>query len=117
MANKQDEKLLFKAILPEQLRVEVHEAEDGGGGYWAKVKEVHCYSQGETFQELFDVLTKAVYAYYNVPEKLIPELGKYLPVQELQRKVAEENPPEKYTLDDILPKNSLGEIRQLQRVS
>jgi predicted RNase H-like HicB family nuclease len=74
---KQDEKLIFKTILPEQLRVEVHEAEAGESGYWAKAREIPCYSQGETFTELFDVLTKAIYAYYNVPEKLIPELGTY----------------------------------------
>jgi predicted RNase H-like HicB family nuclease len=117
MAIKQEEKLIFKAILPEQLRVEIHKADAGETGYWAKVKEIPCYSQGENFQQLFDILTKAIYAYYNVPEKLISELGTYLPVEELQRKLAEENPPKKYTLDEILPRVRLQDINQLQRVA
>ncbi|HVO28575.1 MAG TPA: hypothetical protein VMT81_01155 [Candidatus Paceibacterota bacterium] len=116
MAIKQEKKLIFKAILPKQLRVEIHKAEAGETGYWAKVMEIPCYSQGETFSELFEILTKAVYAYYNVPEKLISELGTYLPVEELQKKLAKDNPPEKYTLDDILPKVRLRDINQLQRV-
>jgi predicted RNase H-like HicB family nuclease len=115
MAKKEEQKLLFNAILPQTLKVQIHKAEEGG--YWAKVSEVPCYSQGETFTELFDVLTKAVYAYYNVPEKLISELGSYLPVLSLKEIIAEGNPPETYTLDDILPKQKLGDIRELQRIS
>ena len=115
MAEKNEEKLLFQAVLPSLLSVQVNKAEEGG--YWAKAIEIPCYSQGETFSELFDVLTRAVYAYYNVPEKLIPELGRYLPVESVKNIVAEENPPEKYTLEDILPKQNLDQIRQLQRIS
>src|SRR3990167_3772558 len=111
MAKKEEEKLLFKAVLPEVLRVEVNRAEEGG--YWATIQEIPCYSQGESFSELFDVLTKAIYAYYNVPEKLIPELGSYIPVESLKKIIKEENPPAKYTLDDILPKQPLDEIREL----
>jgi predicted RNase H-like HicB family nuclease len=117
MVIKKEEKLIFKAILPEQLRVEIHKADAGETGYWAKVVEIPCYSQGENFRQLFDILTKAIYAYYNVPEKLISELGTYLPVEELQRKLAEENPPKKYTLDEILPKVRLQDINQLQLVA
>lgn len=115
MAKKEEQKLLFKVALPETLSVQIHKAEEGG--YWAKIKEVPCYSQGETFSELFDILTRAIYAYYNVPEKLIPELGSYLPVLFVKKIIAEDNPPEKYTLDDILPKKRLGEIHELQRIS
>ncbi len=115
MAKKEEQKLLFNAVLPGALKVRINKAEEGG--YWAKVEEIPCYSQGETFSELFDVLTRAIYAFYNVPEKLISELGSYFPVRSVQKAIAEEHPPEKYTLDDILPKQRLGEIRELQRIS
>ncbi len=115
MVKKEEQKLLYKAVLPENLKVRIHKAEEGG--YWAKIEEVPCYSQGETFSELFDILTKAVYAYYNVPEKLIPELGSYFPVRSVKKAVAAKHPSKKYTLDDILPKQRLGEIRELQRIS
>jgi|SRR3989344_5035953 len=115
MPKKEEQKLLFNAVLPQALNIKISKAEEGG--YWVKVKEVPCYSQGETFSELFDVLTKAIYAYYNVPEKLINELGSYFPVRSVQESIAEKNPPKRYTLDDILPKQHLGEIRELQRIS
>ena len=115
MAKKEEQKQLFNAILPQTLKVQINKAEEGG--YWAKVSEIPCYSQGESFRELFDVLTKAIYAYYNVPEKLISDLGSYLPVHSLKEIIAEGNPPEKYTLDDILPKQRLGDIQELQRIS
>src|SRR3989338_2737565 len=115
MSIKKQEKLLYKAVLPENLNIKLNRAEEEG--YWAKTIEIPCYSQGETLSELFDVLTKAIYAYYNVPEKLIPELGSYIPVESLKKIIKEENPPAKYTLDDILPKQPLDEIRELQRVS
>lgn len=67
MSIKRQEKLLFQALLPSSLKVIVHKAEEGG--YWAKGIDVPCYSQGETLSELFDVFTKAIYAYYNVPKK------------------------------------------------
>lgn len=112
MSIKKQEKLLYKAVLPENLSVKLNKAEEGG--YWAKTIEIPCYSQGETLSELFDVLTRAIYAYYNVPEKLISELGTYIPVNSVRKRVSE-NRPSKYTLDDIL-KNHPESIRELQRV-
>ena len=109
----EEKKLLFKALLPEHLHIRLHKAEEGG--YWAKVVEIPCYSQGETFSELFDVLTKAIYAYYDVPERLISELGTYIPALSLRKRVSEKKPTQ-YTLDDILKKNP-EQIRDLQRIS
>ena len=99
-------------MLPEYLRIELHKAEEGG--YWAKAVEIPCYSQGENLSELFNVLTKAIYAFYDIPEKLISELGTYLPVNSVRKSVTEQK-PEKYTLDDILQKHP-EKIRELQRV-
>ncbi len=114
MAKKEEQKLLYKAVLPEVLNVKIEKAEEGG--YWAKIKEIPCYSQGETFSELFDVLTRAIYVYYNVPEKLISELGSYFPVQSVKEIIKEEIPPQRSTLDEIFSKQPLGDIRELQRV-
>lgn len=87
---------MFKALLPQVLRIELNNAEEGG--YWAKTVDIPCYSQGETLSELFEVLTKAIYAFYDVPEKLIPELGTYLPVDSVRKSVSEQK-PKKYTLE------------------
>ena len=115
MSNEREEKLLFQALLPETLKVVVNKAEEGG--YWARGIDVPCYSQGETFSELFEVFTKAIYAYYNVPEELIPELGSYIPVNEIKKQLSEQqSPPSKYTLDDILG-NQTDRIREIQRVA
>lgn len=110
---KREEKILLKSLLPETLRVNIHKAEEGG--YWAKIIEIPCSSQGETLSELFDVLTRAIYAYYDVPERFIPEFGSYIPVNSVRESVNEQK-PEKYTLDDIL-QNHLENIRELQRIS
>jgi len=69
MRKKQERKLLYLALLPETVQIVVYKAEEGG--YWAKGIDLPCYSQGESLSELFDVFTKAIYAYYNIPEKLI----------------------------------------------
>ena len=107
-----EEKLLLKSLLPERLGVKIHKAEEGG--YWARIVEIDCLSQGETFSELFSMLTKAIYTYYNVPLKFIPEFGSYMPVR-LIRKRASEYMPQKYTLDDIL-KNQTAKIREVEKV-
>lgn len=115
MSIKREEKLLFQALLPETVKIAVHKAEEGG--YWAKGTDVPCYAQGETLSELFDILTKAIYVYYNVPAKLIAELGSYIPVTEMKERVNEQkSPPTKYTLDDILGSQT-DRIREIQRVA
>ncbi|MEK7546668.1 MAG: hypothetical protein AAB536_00595 [Patescibacteria group bacterium] len=115
MSDKREEKLLFQALLPETVKIIVNKAEEGG--YWAKGIDVPCYSQGENLSELFEVLTKAIYVYYNVPQKFIRELGSYIPVNEMKERVNEQqSPPSKYTLYDILG-NQTDSIREIQRVA
>ena len=115
MTMKKEEKLLLKSVLPEKLAVRLHKAEEGG--YWAKTIEISCFAQGETLSELFNILTRAIYAYYNVPEKFIDEFGTYLPIASFKKSV-DKTPqkPSRYTLDDIL-QNSPENIRELQKVS
>ncbi len=109
---EQEKRIILKSLLPETLQVSIYKAEEGG--YWAKIIEIPCTSQGETLQELFAILTEAIYAYYEVPEELIPEFGSYMPVSSIRKSVNEQK-PEKYTLDDILNKHPEN-IRELQRV-
>ncbi len=108
-----ERKLLLRALLPEKLSIELHKAEEGG--YWAKTIEISCSAQGETLSELFDVLTKAVYAYFDAPEELISEFGSYLPVETVRARFKEQK-PSRYTLDDILRGNPEN-IKDLQRIS
>ena len=115
MSDKREEKLLFQALLPKTVKIVINRAEEGG--YWAKGIDLPCYSQGETLSELFEVFTKAIYAYYNVPQKFIRELGSYIPVNEMNERVNEQqSPPSKYTLHDILG-NQTDNIREIQRVA
>jgi len=111
MSKQKESKLIFKALLPSSVKMKLHRAEEGG--YWAKCLEIPCYAQGETLSELFDVLTRAIYAYFDVPEKLIGELGSYVPVESVRQSVSEAK-PSGYTLDEIL--NQPESIRELQRV-
>lgn len=116
MASKkltQEQKAIYKALLPEQIKVRIHKAEEGG--FWAKIIEIPCSSQGETLSELFLMITRAIYAYYDVPERFINEFGIYIPVNSVRESVNEQK-PEKYTLDDILQNHS-EDIRELRRVS
>ena len=115
MSDKRKEKLLFQALLPQSLKIVVHKAEEGG--YWAKGIDLPCYAQGETLSELFDFFTKAIYAYFNVPEKLISKLGSYIPATEFKQRISErKSPPTKYTLDDILGSKT-DTIHEIQRVA
>ena len=63
MTIKKRKKFVRNEFLPEWLNIRLHKAEEGG--YWAKVMEIPCYSQGETLSELFDVLKEAIYTYYD----------------------------------------------------
>lgn len=111
---KQEERLLLKSLLPETLKIQLHKAEEGG--YWAKTVEIPCFSQGETLSELFKVFTMAIYAYYNIPEKLIPEFGSYFPVSSVRKEFTKQKLESKYTLDEILQKHPES-IKELQRIA
>lgn len=113
MAQKisREQKLIYKALLPEKIKVVIHKAEEGG--FWAKI-DTYGATQGETFSELFYMITDLVYGYFDVPHELIPKLGSYFPADVIRKQVREQR-PKQYTLDDIL-KHQIKDIKNLQRI-
>ena len=111
---KSAEKFLLRALLPDTLKISLHKAEEGG--YWAKVIDTPCLSQGETLSELFNMLTASIYAYYDIPEKFISEFGSYYPASSVREQFSEQKLEKKHTLDGIL-KDHPETINELQRIS
>lgn len=85
----------FKARLPEELLVKIKKSQDGG--YFAEVVNLPgCHTQAETVLELLEMINYAVFTYFDIPQKYIPDLPTYLPEKYLIRKQIEENkiPPQ-----------------------
>jgi len=78
----------FKKLLPKKLTVAIHKSDKGN--LWAKIKELpHCYTQADSYFELIEMLNDAIYTYLEIPTKLMPKLGYYIP-QEILQKLADE---------------------------
>lgn len=76
----------FYMILPRNIAVEIHRADEGG--FWARVKNVPgCVTQAENFLELVEMINDAVFTYFEVPRKLRNGLGFYVP--QLSQKIKE----------------------------
>lgn len=77
----------YKKLLPERLTLEINKTEEG---FWAEVKELpHCYTQGNTFLELIEMINDSIYTYLEVPQKFRKKVGYYLPKElsdEIKRK-------------------------------
>ena len=87
----------FKNKLPQDLQIEVQASEDGG--YVARVMNLPgCFTEGDTFQQLNEMLNAAVYDYFQVPEQYIPYLRSYGPAPEIVSWMAAHG--------DQLPENS-----------
>ena len=67
----------YKKLLPEKLTLEVNKTQEG---FWAKVKELpHCYTQGNTFLELVEMINDSIYTYLEIPQRFRKKVGYYLP--------------------------------------
>ncbi|MEK7480678.1 MAG: type II toxin-antitoxin system HicB family antitoxin [Patescibacteria group bacterium] len=78
MDKKKQEFIRFSTILPEELEVEIHRAEEGG--FWAQIKNLPgCNTQGENFFDLIDMINDAVFTYFEVPERLRKDFLLYVP--------------------------------------
>ena len=72
------ELLKYRLLLPPEIGVEIHRAEEGG--FWAKVKTFPgVLAQGEDILDLIDMVNVAVYDYLEVPGKLRKLLARYEP--------------------------------------
>lgn len=72
----------LRSKLPATLDVSVSSSENGG--YVARVKNLPgCFTEGDSFQELNDMINAAVYDYFEVPEAYVPYVQSYGPPREM----------------------------------
>lgn len=72
------ELLKYRLLLPPEIEVEIHQAEEGG--FWAKVKTFSgVMAQGEDILDLIEMLNIAILDYLEVPQKLRKLLSRYEP--------------------------------------
>lgn len=78
MNKSQRQYLEYIMLLPRTLSVDIYRAAEGG--FWAKIRALPgCNTQGEDFIDLVDMLNDAVFAYFDVPQKMRSALGRYVP--------------------------------------
>lgn len=82
----------YESLLPKSIKVEVHQEEDGS--FWAKIIDFKgCYTQGNNFGDLIEMISDAMYTVLDIPEELRAFLPRYFPqeiVQELKRRDLQE---------------------------
>jgi|SRR3989344_4033621 len=72
--------LHYRELLPDSVRVEVHQEKDGS--FWAKVLDFEdCLTQGKDFRDLLEMISEAIYVCLDIPEEMHAFLPKYIPQQ------------------------------------
>ena len=72
------ELLKYRLLLPSEIEVKIHQAEEGG--FWAKVKTFPgVMAQGEDILDLIEMVNIAILDYLEVPQKLRKLLSRYEP--------------------------------------
>lgn len=99
----------YEQLLPQSVRVEVHQEEDGS--FWAKILDfTGCYTQGKSFTDLLEMISDAVYIVNDVPEELRVFMPRYIP-----RKIKEElERPELQNQFDKFIASQIHENRELE---
>ena len=70
------ELLKYRLLLPSQIEVQIHRAEEGG--FWAKVKTFPgVVAQGEDILDLIEMVNVAIWDYVEVPARLRQYLVRY----------------------------------------
>lgn len=76
--NHEKELLKYRLLLPSEIAVGVHRAEEGG--FWAKVETFPgVVAQGEDILDLIEMVNTAIYDYLEVPRRLRKHLLRYEP--------------------------------------
>ena len=76
----QDKKEIMKlrTLFPEKITVGVRRSEDGG--FYAEILLCPgCFTEGDTFSELIEMVNDAMMTYLEVPERYISFMPNYLP--------------------------------------
>lgn len=72
------ELLKYRVLMPSQIEVEIHRAEEGG--FWAKVRTFPgVVAQGEDLLDLVEMVNMAIHDYLEIPKRLRKYLGQYEP--------------------------------------
>lgn len=72
------ELLKYRLLLPSEIEVKIHQAEEGG--FWAKVKTFPgVVAQGEDILDLIEMVNIAILDYLEVPQKFRKLLSRYEP--------------------------------------
>src|SRR3989338_502714 len=72
------ELLKYRLLMPAQIEVEMHQAEEGG--FWAKVKTFPgVITQGDDLLDLVEMVNVAIHDYLEVPQRLRKLLSRYEP--------------------------------------
>lgn len=76
--------LAFRWKMPDKLNVTIKPSEDGG--YIGEVNNLPgCITQGETGQEIFEMVNDAVYSYLEIPEEYKIHMPSFLPPEETRQ--------------------------------
>ena len=76
--------ILLRKKFPAEVSVRVRRSEDGG--FCAEILTYHCFTEGDTFSELMEMVNDAVMTYFEVPQKYISFMPNYLPPLKVAQK-------------------------------
>lgn len=78
--------LAFRWKMPDTLNVNIKPSEDGG--FIGEVGNFPgCITQGETGQEIFEMINDAVYTYLEIPEEYKVYMPSFLPPEETRKEL------------------------------
>lgn len=76
----------YRWRVPDEIEVSVKASKDGG--YIAYVKNLQgCVTQGETGEELFEMVNDAVYTYLQVPEEYRLYMPTFFPPEDVRQEL------------------------------
>ncbi|XOB41327.1 MAG: hypothetical protein ACKKMW_01180 [Candidatus Nealsonbacteria bacterium] len=86
MVKKLEELIKYQGQLPDKLKVQITKSDDWG--YAVKILNLHgCFTQVEDAGELFVMVNDAVYAYFNIPDGVIPSMPRYFPIERIRKEL------------------------------
>jgi len=86
MVRKFEELIKYQAQLPDKFEVQITKSDDWG--YAVKILNLPgCFTQVEDAGELFIMVNDAVYAYFDIPESIIPSMPRYFPIEKIRKEL------------------------------
>jgi len=86
MVKKLEELFKYQTQLPDKLEVQITKSDDWG--YAVKILNLPgCFTQVKDAGELFIMVNDAVYAYFDIPEGIIPLMPRYFPIEKIRKEL------------------------------